>query len=114
MVIVLSDRGVYAPWLYAKIVSLGWHPFMRINKQGHFRPQGEGKFRSLATAAPGEGSAWCGKVDCFSGEISRLRSTLLRRWDEGHEQVWLVVTELAPARASARRSPLPPLNPAAS
>ena len=38
-VIVMSDRGLYAPWLYAKIVSLGWrwHPFMRINKQGYFR-----------------------------------------------------------------------------
>ncbi len=79
-VIVMSDRGVYAPWLYAKIVSLGWHPFMRINKQGHFRPQGEGKFRSLATAAPSVGSAWCGVVDCFSGEISRLQCTLLARW----------------------------------
>ena len=51
-VIVMSDRGLYAPWLYAKIVSLGWHPFMRINKQGHFRPVEEGTFRSLATAAP--------------------------------------------------------------
>jgi hypothetical protein len=28
-VIVMSDRGLYAPWLYAKIVALGWHPFMR-------------------------------------------------------------------------------------
>src|SRR5258708_7944722 len=100
-VIVLSDRGLYAPWLYTKIVSLGWHPFMRINKQGHFRPQGEGKFRSLATAAPEVGSAWCGKVDCFSGEISRLQCTLLARWDKGYEAVWLIVTDLAPAQASA-------------
>ncbi|TMC91054.1 MAG: endonuclease, partial [Chloroflexi bacterium] len=75
-VIVMSDRGLYAPWLYAKIVSLGWHPFMRINKQGNFRPQGEGKFRSLSTAAPEVGSAWCGQVDCFSGEVSRLQCTL--------------------------------------
>ena len=52
-VIVMSDRGLYAPWLYGKIVSVGWHPFMRINKQGNFRPQGEGKFRSLAQLRPG-------------------------------------------------------------
>src|SRR6266567_3374219 len=100
-VIVMSDRGLYAPWLYSKIVSLGWHPFMRINKQGNFRPQGQGKFRCLATAAPEVGSAWCGKVDCFSGEISRLQCTLLARWDQGYEEVWLIVTELAPAQASA-------------
>lgn len=101
MVIVMSDRGLYAPWLYSKIVSLGWHPFMRINKQGNFRPRGEGKFRSLATAAPEVGSAWCGKVDCFSGEISRLQCTLLARWDQGYEEVWLIVTDLVPAQATA-------------
>jgi hypothetical protein len=100
-VIVMSDRGLYAPWLYAKIVELGWHPFMRINKQGHFRPRGEGKFRSLATAAPEVGSAWCGQVDCFSQETSRLPCTLLARWDKGYEEVWLIVTDLAPTQASA-------------
>ena len=99
-VIVLSDRGLYAPWLYAMIVELCWHPFMRINKQGHFRPLGEGTFRSLASAAPVVGSAWCGTVDCFSQEKSRLRCTLLARWDEGYEEVWLVVTDLAPEQAT--------------
>jgi hypothetical protein len=99
-VIVMSDRGLYAPWLYAKIVSLGWHPFMRINKQGHFRPQGAGTFRSLASAAPSVGTAWCGQVDCFSQETSRLQCTLLARWDEGYEEVWLIVTDLAPEQAT--------------
>jgi hypothetical protein len=47
------------------------------------------------------GSAWCGVVDCFSGESSRLQCTLLARWDEGYEEVWLIVTDLAPAQASA-------------
>jgi hypothetical protein len=100
-VIVMSDRGLYAPWLSAKIVSLGWHPFMRINKQGPFRPVGEGHFRGLSTAAPTVGSAWCGAVDCFSQEKSRLRCTLLARWEEGDEEVWLIVTDLEPEQASA-------------
>lgn len=99
-VIVMSDRGLYAPWLYAKIVSLGWHPFMRINKQGNFRPLDEAQFRGLATAAPTLGSAWCGVVECFSESKSRLRCTLLARWDEGYEEVWLIVTDLAPEPAS--------------
>ncbi len=99
-VIVMSDRGLYAPWLYAKIVELCWHPFMRINKQGNFRPVGEAQFRSLASAAPSVGSAWCGQVDCFSQETSRLQCTLLARWDEGYEQVWLIVTDLAPEQAT--------------
>jgi hypothetical protein len=100
-VIVMSDRGLYAPWLYAKIVSLGWHPFMRINKQGHFRPLEEGHFRGLSMAAPMVGSAWCGVVDCFSQKKSRLRCTLLARWDEGYEEVWLIVTDLEPEQATA-------------
>src|SRR2546422_264662 len=29
-VIVMSDRGLYAPWLYRKVVSLGGHAFRRI------------------------------------------------------------------------------------
>ena len=78
-VIVLSDRGLYAPWLSTKIVPLGWHSFMRINTQGNFRPQGVSKFRRLDTAAPSVGSAWCGQVGCFSGEVSRLQCTLLAR-----------------------------------
>src|SRR5258708_12131269 len=73
---------------------------MRINKQGNFRPKGEAKFRSLATAAPSVCSAWCGQVECFSGEKSRLRCTRLPRWDEGYEEVWLVVTDLAPEQAT--------------
>jgi len=99
-VIVMSDRGLYAPWLYAKIVELGFHPFMRINKQGNVRPQQEGTFRSLASLAPRVGSAWCGQVDCFSQETSRLQCTLLARWDEGYEEVWLIVTDLAPEQAT--------------
>lgn len=82
------------------MVSLGWHPFMRINKQGHFRPLGEAQFRSLSTAGPERGSAWCGEVECFSEPKSRLRCSLLARGDEGDEEVWLVVTDLAPEQAT--------------
>jgi hypothetical protein len=100
-VIVMSDRGLYAPWLYQHIVSLGWHPFMRINKQGNFRPLDEAAFRGLSSAAPTVGTAWCGEVECFSEQKSRLRCTLLARWDDGYEEVWLVVTDLAPEQATA-------------
>jgi hypothetical protein len=99
-VIVMSDRGLYAPWLYQHIVSLEWHPFMRINQQGNFRPLAEAKFRGLSTAAPTVGSAWCGQVECFSETKSRLRCSLLARWDDGYEEVWLIVTDLAPEQAS--------------
>jgi hypothetical protein len=99
-VLVLTDRGLYARWLYEHIRSFGWHPFMRINKQGHVRPAGQSLFRSLASMAPQAGSAWCGKVACFSQEASRLSCTLLARWEVGYQDVWLIVTDLEPAQAA--------------
>jgi len=32
-VIVLANRGLYAKWLYEIITHLGWHPYLRINRQ---------------------------------------------------------------------------------
>ena len=36
-VIVLADRGLYARWLFQRIVRLGWHPGLRINTGGTTR-----------------------------------------------------------------------------
>ena len=47
LVLVLADRGLYAKWLYQRIVKLKWHPFLRINEQGLFRPAGHPDFRPL-------------------------------------------------------------------
>jgi hypothetical protein len=99
-VLVLTDRVLYARWLYEQICTLGWHPFMRINKQGYFRPLGGSAFRSLATAAPVVGSVWCGRAECFSGASSRLHCSLLACWEEGYQEAWLVVTDLAPEQAT--------------
>jgi len=98
-VLVLADRGLYARWLYRAIVRAGWHPFLRINQGGQFRPQAAGGFRPLATAAPRCGSGWCGRVDCFVTREARLRCTLLARWEDPHAEPWLVLTDLAPAVA---------------
>ena len=39
-VLVLTDRGMYSPRLFGCLVSLGWHPFLRIRAQGFWRPIG--------------------------------------------------------------------------
>lgn len=92
-VIVLADRGLYAPWLFKHIVSVGWHPFLRINLGGKVRTVGEEKWNWLITLVPAPGTAWCGQVDCFVGKT--LRCTLLARWDSGYADPWLVLTDLA-------------------
>jgi hypothetical protein len=97
-VIVLADRGLYAPWLFKHIVSVGWHPFLRINLGGKVRPVGETKWVWLWTLVPHTGTAWSGQVDCFVGKT--LRCTLLARWDEGYTDPWLILTDLAPESAN--------------
>ncbi len=97
-VIVLADRGLYAPWLFKHIVSVGWHPFLRINLGGKVRPVGTDKWLWLSTLVPQTGTAWSGYVDCFVGKT--LRCTLLARWDEGYADPWLILTDVAPESAN--------------
>jgi hypothetical protein len=100
LVIVLADRGLYAKWLYEHIVSLKWHPFLRINRTGKVRPAGESHFRWLSSVVPKVGMSWSGAVDCFSEATCRFPCTLLARWDEPYVEAWLIVTDLAPQAAN--------------
>jgi hypothetical protein len=100
-VIVLADRGLYARWLFRQIVDLGWHPVLRINQQGQYRPAGAARYRPLQAAAPVVGQCWAGRVTCFRDPASQLDCTLLVRWDAGHTDPWLLVTDVAPEAAEA-------------
>lgn len=99
-VIVLTDRGLYAKWLYQAIQQRGWHPFMRLNNQGTVRPQGEMRFRPLKGMVTRGGPDWSGEVDCFVTPAARLPCTLLASWDPVYTDPWLIVTDLAPHAAS--------------
>lgn len=98
-VIVLADRGLYARWLYRAICSNGWHPFLRINAGGKYRPQGTHAFRHLSKVVTKPGQTWSGVVTCF--KTNPLECTLLARWDEGYSDPWLIITDLAPHQADA-------------
>jgi len=41
-VIVLADRGWYAKGLFEGLQGLGWHPLLRVNAKGTFRPRPAG------------------------------------------------------------------------
>jgi hypothetical protein len=99
-VLVLTDRGLYAKWLYQAIQQRGWHPFMRLNTQGTVRPQGEARFRPLKEVVRRGGADWSGVVDCFVTPAARLACTLLASWDPAYTDPWLIVTDLAPDAAS--------------
>src|SRR5262249_59653829 len=66
-VLVLADRGLYARWLFRRITRLGWHPFLRINTGGTFRPKGQGRGVPLKTLVPEPGTTWQGTGIAFKG-----------------------------------------------
>ena len=100
-VIVLADRGLYARWLFRRIVRLGWHPFLRINNGGTFRPEGSPVSRPLTSLVPEIGTQWSGRGTAFNGRGRQLACTLLARWDAGHQDPWLILTDLPPEASDA-------------
>lgn len=100
-VIVLADRGLYARWLFGRIRRLGWHPLLRVNAQGTFRPAGARAGRRLSTFVPRPGTAWQGTGVAFTGPRRRLPCTLLACWQPGCRDPWLLLTDLPPDAAEA-------------
>jgi hypothetical protein len=100
-VIVLADRGLYAPWLYRRIVRLGWHPFLRINLGGTFRPACSHDFRPLRSFVPTPGGRWQGTGVAFKTNDAQLPCTLLACWEVGYTDPWLILTDLPPDTADA-------------
>jgi hypothetical protein len=99
-VLVLSDRGLQSKELFDAIVDLKWHPLMRVKKGGHFRPEGWRKSQALSQLVTQVGRRWSGRGVAWPGS-SRLTCTLLACWEEGHEEPWLILTDLTVGSASA-------------
>jgi hypothetical protein len=78
-VIVAADRGLYAKWLFEAITARGWHPFLRINRQGHYCLDGATTFRPLSQVVTQGGAPWQGTVTCFATTERQRRCSLLAR-----------------------------------
>jgi hypothetical protein len=100
-VIVLADRGLDARWLFRRITRLGWHPFLRMNTGGTFRPQGRVRGMPLQTLVPQPGTTWQGTGIAFTGRHRQLHGTLLARWEAGYKDPWLILTDLPPEASTA-------------
>lgn len=100
-VVVLADRGLYAKWLFRGIRKLGWHPLLRVNQGGTFRPKGWYHFVPMASLVPCPGRCWRGRGTAFRTAAAQLPCTLLGFWAEGHAQAWLLLTDLAPQGSNA-------------
>ena len=80
----------------------GWHPSLRVNAGGTFRPAAGGALRPLGNAVREVGERWCGGVVCFQEPGRRLACTSVACWETGHQDRWLVLTDLPPQQAEAR------------
>jgi hypothetical protein len=100
-VLVLADRGLYARWLFRRITRLGWHPFVRINTGGTFRPTGQVRGVPLKTLVPEPGTTWQGTGIAFKGRHRQLHCTLLACWEPGYKDPWLILTDLPPEASTA-------------
>lgn len=99
LVIVMADRGLYAHWLYEAIQDCGWHPFLRINLGGKYRPQGTATFLPMSQLLPSPGAVWAGRVTCFVNHS--VEGSLLACWGKQYKEPWLILTDLPPELASA-------------
>lgn len=100
-VIVLADRGLYAPWLFRAITALGWHPGLRLNGgagSGLYRLPTGGGWRPLRGLLTQPGDTWNGAVFCFHAQP--IAGTLLAHWEPGYREGWLVLTDLPPSAAN--------------
>ena len=100
-VLVLTDRGMYSPSLFRCLVLLNWHPFLRIRAQGFYRPKGKRNWLQLGNLQLAVGEATAFEAEIFKNDAGRLNCTLACYQGEGHEEPWLIVTDLEPKVARA-------------
>ena len=65
-VIVMTDRALYARWLYQEIVALGWHPMMRVTRLGKFSKGRSKKSVPVTALVPRVKCRWQGRGVAFS------------------------------------------------
>lgn len=98
-VIVLSDRGLESADLFRFIKDLNWHPLMRVKKGGKFRPTGWHTFHYFHQLVRQVDASFYAEGLAYAGE--QLPSTLLGFWAAGHEEPWLLLTDLPPEAGHA-------------
>jgi hypothetical protein len=99
-VLMLTDRGLESRRIFAAITDQGWHPMMRLTRRGTWREAGTARWRALAGLLAGPGRYYLGKGHLF--KTDPFACTLLALWEEDHEEPWLLMTDLSPARCRSQ------------
>jgi len=93
-VLVLADRGLWSPTLWAELRRLGWHPLLRI--QNHMTFAAPGRDRCRVESLVQRGQAWVGRGRLGAPKRTRPTVTLVVVWTLEQEAPWAVVTDLRP------------------
>lgn len=96
-VVVLTDRGLWAPWLFEAIQKNGWHPLMRINPSRgqiahYFKAKGH-PWEPLSAFVPRKG-----QQKCLTGLAFKKRSLpcrLIVFFGLSAKEPWYLLTDLA-------------------
>ncbi len=90
--LVLCDRGLQSRRLFEAICAQGWHPMLRLTKQGYFLPEGQQHWYALKHLLPGPGCYYLGRGHLF--KTDPLKCTLIALWEEGYQEPWLLMSDL--------------------
>src|SRR5437588_386326 len=97
-VLVMADRGLYAPWLFEAIQAKGWHPFLRVKKALSFRAEGQQAFGAIGKRVKRTGREWKGEGE-GSEKGERMQGTVFVRWEQGYEEPICAVSDLPASEA---------------
>ena len=99
--IVLAERGVSASWRLRTLADLGRLPFLRIKRQGLFRPAGRTGDQPLRQEIPKGSPAWRGRVTGFTTRERQIDGKLRARRDAAATAPWLMWTDRLPDAAES-------------
>jgi hypothetical protein len=98
-VVLMTDRGLSWPSVVDECRAVGWSFLLRVQGQTHLRTP-EGRTHQLRDLAPQPGTRWLGS-GCAFEDAGWRDVNLVALWRRGHDQPWLLVTDLPPTEQRA-------------
>ena len=93
-VVLMTDRGLAWPALVDQCRRVGWSFLLRVQGQTRVRPP-DGQTQAIRDLAPRPGTRWRGS-GCVFEDAGWRDGNVVAVWHRGHDQPWLLVTDLAP------------------
>jgi len=99
-VLILADRALWSPRLWARLKAHGFHPIIRLQNNATFQPVGRERQPAI-NLLPGPGSAWIGSGTAFRNRNEQQIGTIVVVWALGEEEPWVLLTDLPPDKVGA-------------